>query len=80
MRARSSPAPAEAVRAVSTLCRSSFGRGGAVLRSLHGLALAVHVGAVVRAFGLLLCGVIAVTGGGPALRGRRLCSEQLQRE
>src|SRR5216684_3962296 len=54
MRTGAASALAEAVTSIAALCSGTLRCGRAILRTLHGLPLAVQVGAVIRAFRLTL--------------------------
>jgi hypothetical protein len=83
MGTRAPSAPAEAVRAISALRCCSLRRGGTGLGSLHGLSLAVHVGAVILTIGARLLRSMCAIRGWAALRlwrWLRLRNKQLQKE
>jgi hypothetical protein len=63
MRTRPASALAETVASISTLCGSSLGWPGAVLRSLNSLSFAVHIGAITSAVHLACVRIVIGRGG-----------------
>jgi hypothetical protein len=83
VRTRSAPAPAETVRAISTLCSRSRRRAGTVFRPFHRLPSAVHIATIVGALwfrvvrgGLINLGRSRATLWRLRLRGEKLKSQK----